>query len=215
MVDGTTDLAISVFPDMDDDIHRDELLAESYVIALRPGHPAIPGFGLDAWLAWPHILVSGRGEARSPLDAELARLGRARRVGLVVPSFGLVPDVLRGSDMIAMLPSRVMAAAGDLVTLPTQSQSPAFPSISPGTADVQRIAPCGMPRGYWLDCRRFTTYRPLAHRPNRESIKNTIPDEGHRPDPLPRRLTGTFRDAPLRQSARDGTAIDRCPALHR
>lgn len=118
-VEGSTDLAISVFADDDVDIQRDEVLAEHYVIALRPGHPAIPGFDLERWLAWPHILVSGRSEARSLLDADLAHLGRTRRVGLVVPSFGMVPDLLRGSDMIAMLPSRVMAAAGDLVTLPT------------------------------------------------------------------------------------------------
>lgn len=119
LMEGSTDLAISVFADDDADIQRDQVLAEHYAIALRPGHPAIPGFDLERWLAWPHILVSGRGEARSPLDAELARLGRTRRVGLVVPSFGMVPDLLRGSDMIAMLPSRVMAAADDLVTLPT------------------------------------------------------------------------------------------------
>jgi len=119
LMDGSTDIAISVFADDDADIQRDEVLAERYVLALRPGHPAIPDFDLNQWLAWPHILVSGRGEARSPLDAELARLGRTRRVGLVVPSFGMVPDLLRGSDMIAMLPSRVMATARDLVTLPT------------------------------------------------------------------------------------------------
>lgn len=119
LVEGSTDLAISVFADDDADIQREEVLTEHYVIALRPGHPAIPGFDLERWLAWPHILVSGRGETHSPLDADLARLGRTRRAGLVVPSFGMVPDLLRGSDMMAMLPSRVMAAAGDLVTLPT------------------------------------------------------------------------------------------------
>jgi DNA-binding transcriptional LysR family regulator len=127
LIEGSTDIAISVFPGEDDNIHREELLAEHYVIALRPGHPAIPGFDLDGWLAYPHILVSGRGETRSPLDAELARIGRSRRVGLVVPSFGMVPDLLRGSDMIAMLPSRVMAAAGDLVTLPTPIPATGFP----------------------------------------------------------------------------------------
>ncbi|MNY66743.1 LysR substrate binding domain protein [compost metagenome] len=41
-----------------------------------------------------------------------------RRVGLVVPSFGMIPDLLRGSDMIAMLPSRILLAASDLIALP-------------------------------------------------------------------------------------------------
>lgn len=127
LVEGSTDLAISVFADDDADIQRDEVLTEHYVIALRHGHPATASFDLDQWLAWPHILVSGRGETRSPLDAQLARLGRSRRVGLVVPSFGMVPDVLRGSDMIAMLPSRVMATAGDLTSLPTPIPVNGFP----------------------------------------------------------------------------------------
>ncbi|MFD1912281.1 LysR family transcriptional regulator [Halodurantibacterium flavum] len=127
LVDGSTDLAISVFPENDDEIHCDELLWEHYVVALRQDHPAVAAFDLDSWLAWPHILVSGRGEARSQLDAELSRLGRTRRVGLVVPNFGMVPDLLRGSDMIAMLPSRVGATAGDLVTLPTPIPVGGFP----------------------------------------------------------------------------------------
>lgn len=126
LIDGTSDIAISVLPGTEDDIHRAHLLTEHYVIALRPGHPAIPGFDLMRWLAYPHILVSGRGEARSPLDAELARIGLARRVGLVVPSFGMVPDLLRRSDMIAMLPSRILPHAPDLTGLPVPIAVPGF-----------------------------------------------------------------------------------------
>lgn len=126
LIDGTTDLAISVFPGDDDDIHRDTLLNEHYVVALREGHPAVNDFNLDRWLEFPHILVSGRGEGQSPLDKELARIGRSRRVGLVVPSFGMVSELLRGSDMIAMLPSRIALLADDLTILPTPITVPGF-----------------------------------------------------------------------------------------
>ncbi|HBD92030.1 MAG: LysR family transcriptional regulator [Rhodobacteraceae bacterium GWE1_64_9] len=126
LVAGTTDLAISVFPTEDAEIDRQALLTEHYVIALRPGHPALAGFDLQGWLAFPHILVSGRGDSRSPLDGVLARLGLARRVGLVVPSFGMVPDLLRGSDMIAMLPSRILTVAPDLASLPVPIEVAGF-----------------------------------------------------------------------------------------
>ncbi|MGV0908478.1 LysR family transcriptional regulator [Martelella sp. FOR1707] len=126
LADGTTDLAVSVLPGEDNDIHRDTLLDEHYVVALRREHPAVDGLDLDRWLEYPHILVSGKGEGRSQLDMELARIGRARRVGLVVPSFGMVPELLRGSDMIAMLPSRVAALADDLTILPTPIAVPGF-----------------------------------------------------------------------------------------
>lgn len=127
LIAGTTDIAISVFSGAVDDIHQQELLTEHYVLALRAGHPAIEGFDLDRWLAFPHILVSGKGEARSPLDTELARIGRTRRVGLVLPSFGLVLPLLQGSDMIAMLPSRIVADQQDLVSLPVPIAVAGFP----------------------------------------------------------------------------------------
>lgn len=118
LIAGTTDIAISVFSGGHDDIHQQELLTEHYVIAMRVGHPAIDGFDLDRWLASPHILVSGKGETRSLLDIDLARIGRTRRIGLVVPSFAMVPTLLHETDMIAMLPSRLVAIRPDLIGLP-------------------------------------------------------------------------------------------------
>lgn len=126
LVDGSSDLAISVLPPAEDDLHREELLVEHYRAAMRNGHPAAADFDLDAWLAYPHILVSGRGDTRTPIDAELASRGLSRRVGLVVPSFQMVPDLLRGSDMIALLPSRILAEFDGLVSLPPPIPTPDF-----------------------------------------------------------------------------------------
>ena len=127
LMDGTSDLAVSVFPPADDDLHREELLVEHYVVAMRAGHPAAQDFTLDAWLRHPHILVSGRGDTRTPLDRELAGRGLARHVGLVVPSFQIVSSLLQGSDMIAMLPSRVVTAEGELVAFPPPIPVSGFP----------------------------------------------------------------------------------------
>lgn len=109
LVDGSTDIAVSVFPDAQDDLHRQPVSEETYVVVMREDHPAAEGFDLDRWLAFPHVVVSGRGEVRTPLDAELAGRGLKRRVGLVVPSFGMVAPLLRSTAMIAMLPTRVVA----------------------------------------------------------------------------------------------------------
>lgn len=108
MARGGTDLAVSVFPELAPGFRREELLRETYRVLLRRDHPAAAGFDLERWLAWPHILVSGRGETRGDLDEALVRLGRSRRVGLVVPSFLMVPPLVRHSDLIAMLPSRCL-----------------------------------------------------------------------------------------------------------
>lgn len=124
---GTTDLAISVFPPAEDKLHREELLVEHYVVAMRDGHPAAIDFDLESWLNYPHILVSGRGDTRTPLDTTLAQHGRSRRVGVVVPNFQLVPSLLQRSDMLAMLPSRVMSDIEGLISFSPPIPVSGFP----------------------------------------------------------------------------------------
>ncbi|UDU21318.1 LysR family transcriptional regulator [Sinorhizobium meliloti] len=126
LVDGTADLAVSVFTAPDDDLHREELLTEHYVVVMRAGHPAAEAFDLNAWLSYPHILVSGRGDTTTPLDAELSRFGLSRRVGLVVPNFQMVPSLLQDSDMIAMSPSRATPSGGSLVSFLPPIPVPGF-----------------------------------------------------------------------------------------
>lgn len=108
---GTLDLAVSMIPPAGPDFRREELLREDYVVAMRSGHPALDGFDLERWLAYPHVLVSTRGDMRGALDEALARYGRTRRVGCVVPHFLLVPPLLLGSDLIALLPGGAILGA--------------------------------------------------------------------------------------------------------
>lgn len=127
LITGASDLALSVFPPADDALQRVLVLNEHYVVALRADHPAARAFSLARWLAYPHILVSGRGDSRGAVDDALADRGLCRRIGVVVPNFGMVPDLLRSSDMIALLPSRCVPAAADLVTVPPPVPVPGFP----------------------------------------------------------------------------------------
>lgn len=110
VLDGDTDLAIAVFDRAIDHVEMRTLFDADYRVAMRRGHPAAAGFDLAAWLAYPHVVVSGRGDVRTPLDARLAAIGCQRRVGLVVPSFQLVPAILAATDMLAMLPQQSIAA---------------------------------------------------------------------------------------------------------
>jgi DNA-binding transcriptional LysR family regulator len=87
---GDIDLAVSVIPDAGAEFRRLEVLKETYVVAMRAKH---------------------RGESRGVLDEALARHGRSRHVGLVIPSFLVVPSVLASSDLIALVPSRLVAGA--------------------------------------------------------------------------------------------------------
>ncbi|WP_198148022.1 LysR substrate-binding domain-containing protein [Elstera litoralis] len=145
---GNSDLAVSVFPDVDASIQRIELLRETYSVAMRKAHPAAADFTLARWLAFPHILVSGRGETQTPLDRSLAQRGLHRRVGMVLPSFLMVPPLLLASDMIAMLPSRCLPSntADDFAVFAPPIPAEGFPlhlawhNRRRGDAGVQHVA---------------------------------------------------------------------------
>lgn len=108
------DLAISVLPQAGSGFARIELCVERYCVAMRRGHPAVQDFDLDRWLAYPHVILSTRESRRTPLDDQLASIGRARRVGITVPSFLMVPPLLLTSDLIAMLPRGCMSHEPEL-----------------------------------------------------------------------------------------------------
>ena len=127
LLEGTTDLVFSDFPPATDDLHRKEVLIEHYLIAMRAGHPAADAFDLKAWLAYPHVIVTGRSDRRTLLDTELVTRGLSRRVGFVVPTFQMVPALLVGSDMMAMLPSRVLRNFGGLISFPRPIPVPGSP----------------------------------------------------------------------------------------
>jgi len=117
---GEVELVASVLPPLEPAFRRTALAQESYRVVMRRGHPAAARFDLDAWLAHPHVVVSGRGGGATPLDAELAARGLSRRVAVTVPSFLMVPPLLLGSDLVATLPSRCVPrdAAAPFVALP-------------------------------------------------------------------------------------------------
>lgn len=106
---GELDLVVSVLPPVSGSLRRVELLEEHYLVAMRQGHPAARGFNLDRWLRYPHVMVSSRGDVRSPLDDTLQlRWKRERHVGVVVPNFLAALQLVEQSDYLAMLPSRAL-----------------------------------------------------------------------------------------------------------
>ncbi len=103
---GEVELVASVLPTLDPAFRKVPLFDEHYVVAMRSDHPATQGLCLHSWLGCPHVVVSGSGSTTAGLDTALAVHGLSRRVGVVVPSFAMVPPLLSGSDLVALLPSR-------------------------------------------------------------------------------------------------------------
>ncbi len=105
------------------------LFSDQYVGVIRAGHPlAGKNISLDEFCDCPHLLVSPfRGDASGPTDHALAAIGRRRMVGLVVPGFSVVGSLLEQTDLMAVLPRRLLSVMHrDLWTFETPLPVPGF-----------------------------------------------------------------------------------------
>ncbi len=140
------DLAITVLPQAGADFRRTEIHRDAYCLAMRPGHPAAGKIDLDLWLSFPHVVVSAKGARRTPLDDQLATLGRTRRIGVTLPGFLMVPPMLRASDLIAMIPCGCQQIDRGLFFCPPPIEVEGFPlhlasaSRSDNDVAVQHVA---------------------------------------------------------------------------
>lgn len=99
------DLAIGVFAESDPSLRSQKLLTSDYVLAMREGHPlAGCEMTLQDFIAARHLLISLGGEAHSFVDATLHGQGLSRRIVATVNHFMAIPEVLRRSDLMVVLP---------------------------------------------------------------------------------------------------------------
>ncbi|EPW4158538.1 TPA: LysR substrate-binding domain-containing protein, partial [Klebsiella pneumoniae] len=97
-------------------LHQRLLFRERYVLAGRAEHPALrPGLSLETFCQLEHVIVSPDGGGFSAAtDIALANLGLTRRVVLSVPHFLFMLETLRNSDLVAVLPERLVRGQSGL-----------------------------------------------------------------------------------------------------
>ena len=98
------DLLITPLPPSGMDIVQKRLLSDHYVCYFDPKARTAPA-GRSAYLAARHITVVYTDNERLDFDRRLAANGFLRDIAISVPSFSGVPSFLRGSQMLASMPS--------------------------------------------------------------------------------------------------------------
>jgi DNA-binding transcriptional LysR family regulator len=126
---GDIDLALVTPDSTAPGLHAAALFDERYVCVMRAGHPdaAAKTWSLERFCSLDHVLVSPSGGSfQGVTDQALARIGRSRRVTLSVTSFLVLPEILRTSDLIAVVPRRLALHADGLVMLEPPVEVPGF-----------------------------------------------------------------------------------------
>ncbi|ANH66582.1 LysR family transcriptional regulator [Mitsuaria sp. 7] len=122
MARGEIDLYICDIAKMPGALKARPLLDTDYAFAQRRGHPrGLQPPDLDDYCQVPHVIVSERADLWTPVDDELAKLGRRRTVAAAVPSYSQIPLILGGSDCVATLPRALLRNGQeelDLIELP-------------------------------------------------------------------------------------------------
>ncbi|WP_114239724.1 LysR family transcriptional regulator [Dyella sp. C9] len=126
---GEIDMALVTPDSAPGDLHVRRLFDERYVCVLREDHPYAGRrkLTLDRFCAMDHALVSYRGGSFSGVtDEALARLGRSRRVTVSVTSFLALPELVRHSELMAVVPRRLAMQAKGLAVLEPPLEIPGF-----------------------------------------------------------------------------------------
>lgn len=107
--DGALDIAVGVFPNHGAAFVSTPLYRDDYRVAARGDHPAMAStLTPKDFVRERHVLVAPRGDATGVVDDALGELGLKRDIAVLLPQFLPVFAILETSDLIAVLPSRLV-----------------------------------------------------------------------------------------------------------
>jgi len=107
------DVAIACVPHRFKGFYQQHLFKDRDACAVRRGHPLAARLAdLHAFLNARHVAVVGREFTEDPVDTWLQQEGLRRNVALTVPHYLQALHVVAQSDLIAVLPERLIHAYG-------------------------------------------------------------------------------------------------------
>lgn len=103
------DLAIGVFAKPKSRLRSHTLFISPFTCVMRRDHPlANQQMTLEDYIQAKHLLVTLTGESTGLLEPMLQERGLKRRIALTVNHFGIAPQLVACSDLIAVLPTRIV-----------------------------------------------------------------------------------------------------------
>ena len=118
LASGDVDLAVATPDPAHSHLRTRLLFEESYVLIGRRDHPRLrSGLTLEEFVQLEHVVVSPSGGSfTTPIDDALTALGHRRQVVLSAASFLFVPEIVADSDLVALVPRRLLHGQRDRLT---------------------------------------------------------------------------------------------------
>lgn len=132
LADGVIDLGFLAREEAPAELRHRPLFHENYLLVGRHDHPLLQTPpSLEQFCQLEFVMVSQDGGGfRTLIDTLLEAQGLARRVVMSLPHFLFIPTLLARSDMVAMLPSRMLGELlGDLRTCPAPLALPGYDMV--------------------------------------------------------------------------------------
>jgi DNA-binding transcriptional LysR family regulator len=143
------DLVIACTPDAFAGFHRLRLYVDADALAVRQGHALGAKLGrLPVFLRARHVAVIGPGRREDMIDEWLRAKGLERRIALSVPNYLMALRIAARSDLVAFVPSRLIASFDDRPSLVAVK-----PPLDPGIDDQFLFYPTRAqrdPASIWL-----------------------------------------------------------------
>lgn len=116
---GDVDLAIATPKPDQAHLRTCHLFDETYVLIGRRDHPGLRiGLTIEEFAQMQHVIVSPSGGGfTTPIDDALAALGHRRNVVMSAASFFFVPEIVSISDLVALVPRRLLRSRFDRLRL--------------------------------------------------------------------------------------------------
>jgi DNA-binding transcriptional LysR family regulator len=145
---GVVDLGIMTPTTAPEHLLSRKIFDERYVCIARRNHPRIRrALNLETFCNIAHVMVSPRGGGfTGATDVALSKLERKRRVALSVSSFLMVPEVVARSDLIGIIPARLVRDRADRL----QILEPPIPIDGFTTSVIWHERTAGQPALRWL-----------------------------------------------------------------
>ncbi|WP_407492490.1 LysR family transcriptional regulator [Pseudooceanicola sp. MF1-13] len=133
---GESDILIGPIAVENENFFRRSLIRETYYCIMDPDNPLATSMTLDAYVAAPQVIVNYGGSFRSRFLVNMEAMGLSPNTAMEIPSPSELPDLLRGTDLIATVPSRVVQHFGESVAsvpLPLEAEINITMSWTPRT----------------------------------------------------------------------------------